>query len=276
MSGRSKGFDPLSNLFSDAPASSSPAGGRASEAAVAEDATETVVDPAAVVVPAEPAQPAAPPAAPADLDKAALAKKLAAEAHARLAAEKSDAEKADLAKALAKAAIAKNSAASKAAEPALAKPRPSLADRAGGGRRMSALEAARAAAAEEAARKEEAARRSPSPKTPAALPPVSGVGGLTGGVLGPGVQEEAPRLAQQRELLSALWKAHTHRLASDGRWVEAGSCAAVVDALERLGPGQLAAVPARAGDDKLLVWVDIARRAVIAVIPDGGNYLTGL
>jgi hypothetical protein len=69
MSGRSKGFDPLSNLF-DAPSPS-----------------PKVQDPAEVV-----AQPGA--------DKAALAKKLAAEAQAKADA-RAEAEKAALAKKLA-------------------------------------------------------------------------------------------------------------------------------------------------------------------------------
>jgi hypothetical protein len=301
MSGRSKGFDPLSNLFSDAAASSTAGDSRPADAQTAENGPSPVSDPAAVVRSAALADPSAPPEAPpavdkvalarklaaqaqakakanaaqeAPVDKAALARKLAADAQARVAAEKSAKEKAELAKSLAKAAMAKNSA--KTPTPAPAKAKRSLADRAGGGRRMSALEAARAAAAEEAARKEETVRREPAATAPPAPSTAPSTGGLTGGVLGSAVHEEAPRIAQQRELLTALWKSHTHRLAEDGRWNEAGSCAAVVDALDRLGPGQLAAVPARAGSDDLLVWVDLTRRSVIAVIPDGRAYLTGL
>jgi hypothetical protein len=299
MSGRSKGFDPLSNLFSDGAASSTAGDSRPADAQAADNGQSPVSDPAAVVRSAVPADPSAPPEAPAavdkvalarklaaqaqakanaaqeaPVDKAALARKLAADAQARVAAEKSAKEKAELAKSLAKAAMAKNSA--KTPTPAPAKAKRSLADRAGGGRRMSALEAARAAAAEEAARKEETIRREPAAVSPPASSTAPSTGGLTRGILGSAVQEEAPRLAQQRELLTALWKSHTHRLAEDGRWNEAGSCAAVVDALDRLGPGQLAAVPARAGSDDLLVWVDLTRRSVIAVIPDGRAYLTGL
>ena len=139
---------------------------------------------------------------------------------------------------------------------------------------MSALEAARAAAAAEAARKQasaEAQAASPAPSLVA-----DGASGLLAGALGPDLNEEPPRLAQQRELLSALWKAHTQRHIQDQRWNVAGACAAVVDALDRVGPGQLVAVSAKAGADDLLVWFDVGRRSVVAVIPDGRAYLAGL
>lgn len=302
MSGRSKGFDPLSNLFTDSPASA----GAGPEADVPSTNGESiaVTDPAfdPAEAPAVPAQVAGEPD-PVDrvalarrlaseaqarvdevvaADKVALAKKLAAEAQARTAAkveeDKSQSDKAALAKALAKAAIAKNAGSSKPAP----KPKRSLADRAprsiseraGAGRRMSALEAARAAAAAEAARKQ-ASTESPS-ASPAPSPAAPGPAGLLAGALGPGVTEEPARLAQQRDLLTALWKAHTQRHIQDRRWNVAGSCAAVVDALARVGPGQLVAVPVRAGSDELLVWFDVGRRSIVAVIPDGQAYVAGL
>lgn len=305
MSGRSKGFDPLSNLFTDTPAPTGAEGEATPAAPVVESnaATDPAFDPAAA--PPVPAQVATDPdavdrvalakqlaaeaqarvAEAVTADKALLAKKLAAEAQARVAARtaednKAQTDKAALAKALAKAAIAKSAGASSSTSKP--KPKKSLADRAprsiseraGAGRRMSALEAARAAAAAEAARKQASA------ETPIASPAPSvvadGVSGLLAGALGPDLTEEPPRLAQQRDLLTALWKAHTQRHIQDRRWNVAGACAAVVDALERVGPGQLVAVSANAGGDDLLVWFDVGRRSIVAVIPDGRNYLAGL
>ena len=143
---------------------------------------------------------------------------------------------------------------------------------------MSALEAARAAAADEAARKQ-ASAKGKRPASAAAAPRTSAQStatGLLGGVLGADIEEGAPRLAQQRELLTALWKAHTQRHVQDKRWNVAGSCAAVVDALGRLSLGELAAVPVKADAADLLVWVDLSRRSIVAVIPDGRTYLAGL
>ena len=84
---------------------------------------------------------------------------------AKAAEDKAQTDKAALAKALAKAAIAKSAGASSSTPKPASKPKSSLADRAprsiseraGAGRRMSALEAARAAAAAEAARKQASA-----------------------------------------------------------------------------------------------------------------------
>lgn len=307
MSGRSKGFDPLSNLF-DAPSPPVRPGDDANTAPeidkvalakkLAADARAKAEAEAAAAEKVALAKKLAAEAkakaeAAAQADKLALAKKLAAEAKAKAeaqAAQKKDqADKAALAKALAKAAMAK-AAQSKPApkKKSLADRAPrSLADRASGGKRMSALEAARAAAAEEAARKQaksdakQAAAKAQQAAVQAqqvavAKKAAATSGGLVQKVLGSDVVSQPARLATQRDLLKALWKAHVQRHVEDQNWAVVGGCAAVVDALGRLGAGQLAAIPAKAGDSELLVWVDLSRGAIVAVIPDGRTYLAGL
>lgn len=297
MSGRSKGFDPLSNLF-DAPAPSpsvqpepvDPAEPAIVDkvalakklAAEAQAKAASQVDKVALAkrLAAE-AKARAEAEQAAKVDKVALAKKLAAEAQAKANAKAQqaagDANKAALAKALAKAAMEKNKLAS--APPPAPKKR-SLAERTKTGKRMSALDAARAAAADEAARKTARAvekKQAVAEKQQQAVrKATASSGGLVQKVLGERVVSQPARVAAQRELLKALWKAHVARHVEDQNWAVAGACSAVVDALGRLGDGQLAAIPATAGDADLLVWVDLSRAAVLAVVPDGRAYLAGL
>jgi len=275
MSGRSKGFDPLSNLF-DAPVPS---------AAVQpeEDPTAKVeVDKAALAKKlAAEARARIEAEAPAPVDKVALAKKLAAEAKARAAEVATEPQdKAALAKALAKAAMAKNAAAKPAASKPAAPKKRSLADRANARRPMSALDAARAAAAQEAARKQEtaAAERVALQQLEAdtARKAVSTSGGVVEKLFGDTLTVQPARIAAQRQILQALWKAHMKRHADACNWTVAGSCAAIADALARLGAGQLAVIPAAAGDADLLIWVDLSRSAVVAVVPSEPAYLAGL
>ena len=145
------------------------------------------------------------------------------------------------------------------------------------------LEAARAAAAaEEQARKQQVARPKPAaPKAEAARPAPAPAPARAGGKgllaqLGSGVVAQAPRMAADRGLLTALWKAHALRHIEDNNWAVAGSCLSVVDALGRVPAGVLVAVPAEAGGASLLAWVDVSKSSVLAVIPDGRSYLAGL
>ena len=294
MSGRAKGFDPLSNLF-DAPNAGAPAPSAASPAP-AESASDEVdkVALARALAKAAAAKAAAAkptPASEADVDKLALAKRLAEEAKARAAAQAAPApaaaepagvDRAELAKALARAAKAKVAAQAPAAparkSPPVSRAPRTLAERASRRKPVSALEAARAAAAaEEEARKREASRPAPAPapaRSASAAAPARSSGLL--GPLGAGVTAEAPRVASDRGLLSSLWKAHALRHIEDGNYAQAGSCLAVVAALGRVPAGVLVAVPAMAGSQSLLVWVDVSTSSILAVIPDGRTYLAGL
>lgn len=296
MSGRSKGFDPLSNLF-DAPApaaavrpeADAPAEPEVDKVALARKlAAEAQAKAAAqqaekVALAKKLAAQAQAKADAEHAEKVALAKRLAAEAQAKAAARsKDDTDKAALAKALAKAAMEKNKAAApKKAKASLADRAPrSLADRAGKRRPMSALEAARAAASAEAERKKAAkqakAAAEVAKKSAIAKKAQASSGGLVSKVLGSGVVAQPARLADQRDLLTALWKSHAQRHVEDQNWAVAGACSAVVEALGRVAPGALAAAPARAGSEDLLVWMDLSRGAVLAVVPDGRSYLAGL
>ena len=214
-------------------------------------------------------------------DKAALAKKLAEEAKAKIANQPApDVDKEQLAKTLAKAAQVK--AAQRAAAIADRAPK-SLSDRAGR-RPMTALEAARAAAAEEESRRSRAekpaaearpvgaarAGESSAPAREASVPAclstiLNGVGSV-----------EGVYVAAQRPVLTALWKAHRARHQGDGSLVLAASCAAVVDALDRVDADALQAALVTQGSGDFLVWMDVGRNAVLAAIPDGRAYLVGL
>ena len=94
--------------------------------------------------------------------------------------------------------------------------------------------------------------------------PVSSWGGGRGllSQLGSAVAAESPRMASDRGLLTALWKSHALRHIEDGNWAVAGSCLAVVAALGRVPAGVLVAVPATAGGESLLAWVDVSKSSI--------------
>jgi hypothetical protein len=300
LSGRAKGFDPLSNLFDAPNADRSLAEGQtppAGDPVQNDDIDKVALARALAKAAATKAAAAAKPPPTAAVDKLALAKRLAAEAKARAAAdqavqpspsaEPTPVDRAELAKALARAAKAKVAAqqapapAQKTSPVSERAPR-TLADRATRRKPMSALEAARAAAAaEEQSRTQQVARPKPAAPSRASARPSTAAPHRRGqssllAQLGGGVAAESPRMASDRGLLTALWKAHALRHIEDGNWAVAGSCLAVVAALGRVPPGVLVAVPAMAGTQSLLAWVDVSKVSILAVIPNGRAYLAGL
>ncbi len=293
MSGRNKGFDPLSSLFEapepgraappEKPAMPPGFGdeptGIAPRPSPEEVAAALPSDPSAVAVP-EPtgvkppaAQPA--PAKPPQLDKAAIAKAVAAAAAARIKAQ----QKAAPTPAPAPAPAQKPRAL--APTPEVPKPAPkkkgsrldALAKRAVRPK-GDALAAARAAAAAETKQAEEAHEESVRAHVQEVRDKVAAlVPSLLPGVQG--VRVANALIADARPVLTALWKAHRARFAKDGQLERAVAAAAVLHALETVPSGELVAAHVETGASDYLVWIDAAQGSLLAAFADARAYFAG-
>ena len=252
--------------------------------------------------------PSPPPPAPQQSpeDKVALAKALARAAMAKAQAAQAKAppkaapappppagqspqDKAALAKALAKAAMAKAKAAQAkapapktgavspkrsplaSAPPPKAAP-PSLANRAR--RPTSALEAARAASAQEDERRA-AADAAAEAVAEAELPRM--VAALLSKTL-PGLSDVTVANAlpmDDRNVLTALWKAHRARFGAVGDLSRMVAATTVIRALKDVSEGRLVAAIVDTGSGDYLVWVDLESSTIVGAFPDARAWYAG-
>ena len=83
-------------------------------------------------------------------------------------------------------------------------------------------------------------------------------------------------LVEERQLQSAIWRAHRGRLVATGDHLGAFSAFAVIQAVEQLPAGTLIAARVNARGRELLLWLDGANTRVIAVFPDAASWTPGL
>lgn len=235
-------------------------------------------------------------------DPRALAERLAREAKARLAAQK--------------VAEARERAARTAppAAPAVPSKKPSLAERAGQIRKpMSAKEALAAAiAAENQAATDPAAQprvagsprptarsatpataprsappRQPAPEAAPSRQPVAATSGSSAAdvaraasvvaTLLPGVKlQGAPVPVLQTEVFRALWQAHRVRALHDKDWSLVSTASVLLDAVDRVNPGQLFAARVSLDDAAHALFLDLDRKALLGVVGQPDLYLAGL
>lgn len=226
---------------------------------------------------------------PSPEERAALAKRLAAEAIARAqaakkpapAAEPSDDERVALAKRLAAEALARAQAAKKtAAEPKKKKPVSRLDSLASRARRpRSAADALREAAeAERLAREEAAATAAAEAARKAVHALADRVDVLLRRQL-PGVDSLEvvnAMLVDDRNLMRALWKAHRARFASEGRVDQVVSTTHVIRALDAVATHQLAAAIVNTAESDYLVFIDLGTQATVAAFPDARAWYAGV
>jgi hypothetical protein len=82
--------------------------------------------------------------------------------------------------------------------------------------------------------------------------------------------------AKDRTVLTALWKAHRTRFISGMQLDAAGAAAALLGTLADAQPGQLVAAQVVTDRADYLVWIDVARRQVVATFANGGALMAGL
>jgi len=82
--------------------------------------------------------------------------------------------------------------------------------------------------------------------------------------------------AEDRKVLTALWKAHRTRFANAGELGQAASATTVLAALGTTPPRSLAAAHTLADRGDWLVFVDLTHRTVLAAFPDARTLFAGL
>jgi len=251
--------------------------------------------------------------AKADLEKkrqknlAKLEKKAKAEnqdAVSTLESPVAEPEKAPKAKAKAKPApIRAPKARAKPKKRAAPQPRKSLRDRAQPKKKMSAAEALAAAMAAEAVaepkkkapqRAKAAAAAAPAPApaaqaAPAPAPtPVASTPGrvvatspaadpvaVIAGLL-PGATIETPISVSNAAVFRALWQAHRARALHDKDYSRVATASVLLDAIDRVPAGQLAAAKVTIDDSTWAVWVDASRGTLLGVAAPAEVYMAGL
>ncbi len=94
----------------------------------------------------------------------------------------------------------------------------------------------------------------------------------------PGVGEidvKAAKVADEREVLLALWKSHRSKFLSDGELERAVAAARVVDVLKHSVPGALIAAHALTAASDYLVWIDLQNGSLVAAFADARAYFAG-
>lgn len=272
MSGRNKGFDPLSSLF-EAPEPRLSAPAPAPPLSSGPAAAQAVVpDPGAVDLPRPNKAPV--------VDKAAIAKAVAAAAAARLKAQAEASIPGAAPEPVARAAPSPSPSPAAPSAPAVGKaPKgkkrsrlDSLAARSVRPR-GDALAAARAAAAQESAVAEQVAEdsraahaRKVSDQVEALVPT------LLPGVAS--VRVVNAIIVDHRDVLRALWTAHRTKFIGDGQLERAVGAAVVLQAIDSVGAGSLVAAHVETSASDYLVWIDVARNQVLAAFPDARAYFS--
>ena len=94
----------------------------------------------------------------------------------------------------------------------------------------------------------------------------------------PGVGDldvKAAKVADEREVLSALWKSHRSKFLSDGELERAVAAARVVDSLKHAPNGALVAAHAVTAASDYLVWIDLQNGSLVAAFADARAYFAG-
>ncbi|MEC8425343.1 MAG: hypothetical protein VX000_16275 [Myxococcota bacterium] len=255
MPGRNKGFDPLSSLFE------APEPGLAAPVPPGDMPRPTHADPGPAAGEADPD------GGPADMDRAAIAKAVAAAAAARLQAQGVEAQP------VLSGGSGSVPTTGSSSPPARKRSRlDTLAARAVRPR-GDALAAARAAVARETRAAEASAEESRQAHqrrvsdqvaalVPTLLPEV------------PSVKVVNAIIVQQRDVLRALWTAHRARFITDGQLERAVGAAVVLQALDAVGVGGLVAAHVETPASDYLVWIDVERNQVLAAFPDARAYFS--
>jgi len=94
----------------------------------------------------------------------------------------------------------------------------------------------------------------------------------------PGVGDldvKAAKVADEREVLGALWKSHRSKFLSDGELERAVAAARVVDSLKHAPSGALIAAHAVTAASDYLVWIDLQNGSLVAAFADARAYFAG-
>ena len=94
----------------------------------------------------------------------------------------------------------------------------------------------------------------------------------------PGVGEidvKATKVADEREVLTALWKSHRSKFLSDGELERAVAASRVVDVLKHAPAGALIAAHAVTAASDYLVWIDLQNGSLVAAFADARAYFAG-
>jgi len=94
----------------------------------------------------------------------------------------------------------------------------------------------------------------------------------------PGVGDidvKAAKVAEERDVLTALWKSHRSKFLSDGELERAVAAARVVDHLKQSPSGSLIAAHAVTAASDYLVWIDLQSGSLVAAFADARAYFAG-
>ena len=94
----------------------------------------------------------------------------------------------------------------------------------------------------------------------------------------PGVGDldvKAAKIADEREVLIALWKSHRTKLLSDGELERAVAASRVVELLKQAPDGALIAAHAVTAASDYLVWIDLQSGSLVAAFADARAYFAG-
>ena len=171
-----------------------------------------------------------------------------------------------------------------------AAPARSLRDRAMMGKKMSAADALAAAMASEAEREPKASQKvaTPPQQTPAPSPPVAQAAAeaappsllrdptaLIAGLL-PGANIETPIAVSNPAVFRALWQAHRARALHDKDYSRVATASVLLDAIDRIPAGQMAAAKVTMDDGTWAVWVDASRGTLLGVAAPADIFMAGL
>jgi len=86
---------------------------------------------------------------------------------------------------------------------------------------------------------------------------------------------KASKVADERDVLLALWKAHRTKFLGDGELERAVAAARVVDSLKHAPDGALLAAHAVTEASDYLVWIDLQNGSLVAAFADARSYFAG-
>jgi len=86
---------------------------------------------------------------------------------------------------------------------------------------------------------------------------------------------KASKVAGERDVLLALWKAHRTKFLGDGELERAVAAARVVDSLKHAPDGALLAAHAVTEASDYLVWIDLQNGSLVAAFADARSYFAG-
>lgn len=89
------------------------------------------------------------------------------------------------------------------------------------------------------------------------------------------VDVKAAKVADERDVLLALWKSHRSKFLGDGELERAVAAARVVDSLKHSPDGALLAAHAVTDASDYLVWIDLQNGGLVAAFADARSYFAG-